>query len=335
MSSELLEKYLQGLCTESEKELVEDWYSKLENREKYPHVVPATERSQLLADALKNISEQIDEEEDRSTEVKRFPWYWLTGIAASVLLVLGLYYFQPLSQKNGGITSATLPAQSTVSILHFENKESRIIRHQLPDGSMVWMHKGASITYPEVFAANNRTVHFKGEAFFNIKKNKASPFLIKSDEMTVRVLGTSFNVKAAAQGKRFEISVVTGSVQVTTPDQESNPQRVILKPNQQAIFETGPKKLIAQNIPFQQKREIYQPISIKFNNSSINDVIGILEKKFDITIKLSDDKISQCRLNADFEQQPLPEILEMLCRSLEATYTIKGNLVVIDGTPCE
>ena len=153
--------------------------------------------------------------------------------------------------------------------------------------------------------------------------------------MTVRVLGTSFNVKAAAQGKRFEISVVTGSVQVTTPDQESNPQRVILKPNQQAIFETGPKKLIAQNIPFQQKREIYQPISIKFNNSSINDVIGMLEKKFDITIKLSDDKISQCRLNADFDQQPLPEILEMLCRSLEATYTMKGNLIVIEGTPCE
>jgi len=44
MSSELLEKYLQGLCTESEKELVEDWYRKLETREKFPHVVPAQER---------------------------------------------------------------------------------------------------------------------------------------------------------------------------------------------------------------------------------------------------------------------------------------------------
>lgn len=153
--------------------------------------------------------------------------------------------------------------------------------------------------------------------------------------MTVRVLGTSFNVKAAARGKRFEISVVTGSVQVSAPDHQSNPQQVTLKPNQQAIFETGPKKLMAQNIPLQKKREIYQPVSITFNNTPIISVINLLEKKFDISIKLSDPKIAQCRLNADFDQQPLAEILEMLCRSLEATYTIDGNLIVIEGTPCE
>lgn len=334
MSPELLEKYLQGLCTESEKSLVEDWYKTLENKERYPQIVPKPERSQLLSDAFKNITEQIDQE-DNSPEVRKFPLYWLTGIAASILLVLGFYYLQPLSSKSGQDPIAAIPAQSVAPILHFENKESRIIRHQLPDGSVVWMHKGAMITYPEVFATNNRTVQFKGEAFFNIKKNKVSPFFIKSDEMTVRVLGTSFNVKATARDKHFEISVVTGSVQVTTPDHQSNPQQVILKPNQQAIFETATKILITQNIPFQKKREIYQPISIRFNNTSINDVISLLEKKFNITIKLSDDKISKCRLNADFDQQPLAEILEMLCRSLEATYTIKGNLIVIEGTPCE
>ncbi|WP_159470551.1 FecR family protein [Dyadobacter sp. 3J3] len=334
ISPQLLEKYLQGLCSDHEKNIIEKWYATLETPGQYLESVAESERNELLENTLKNINQQIDLEEN-NTEIRKFPWSRITGIAASILFVLGIFYYQFAPKQSFDSIAANEKVSKKVDLVEFINNESRIVQHQLPDGSTVWMHKNAIIIYPKVFAENNRTVKFKGEGFFNVQKNKEKPFSIISGEMVVKVLGTSFNVKAVSAGKHFEISVVTGRVEVSAPDSESKTQQVILKPNQQALFELESKKLSFQEMATLQKKEIYQSISITFTHTPLRDAIRQLERKFNISIKLSDPGIAKCRISGDFEQQPLPAIMDMLCKTLEATYIIKENTITIQGEPCE
>lgn len=334
----LLDKYLQGTCTETERALVEAWYAGLGKEQNRQELISDTEKEEVLQDAFYQISAQLDhhEENDYDSPARRFLWRWVAGIAASLLLIGGLLYTQ-----NNPLETIREPSVATVteaeiaSPIEFINQEPRIVQHTLPDGSTVWMRPAARITYPQTFEKENRTVLFAGEGFFDIQKDRSRPFFIHSGEMTVRVLGTSFNVKATADQKLFEIDVVTGSVEVTAPDRQAKAQQLILKPNQQALFETETKRLFAKARQELLKNEIYQSSTFYFQETPVSEVIRQLESRFSVQIQLSNPAIAHCRLNADFENQPFPEIVEILCRSLESTYTIQDSTITIAGDPCD
>lgn len=330
----LLDKYLQGSCTEAERAQVEAWYAGLTKDQTLSDPISSTEKEELLKGAFRQISNRLDREEE-VIPVRSFPWGWVTGIAASLLLVCGLIYTQYNPAPPSSEQSASVSGAAIIAPIEFVNNEPRIVQHTLPDGSTAWLRPEARISYPQEFAQKNRTVTFSGEGFFDIQKDRSRPFFIHSGEMTVRVLGTSFNVKAASNQKLFEIDVVTGSVEVSAPDQKAKDQRLVLKPNQQALFETDTKRLFAKVQPELAKNEIYQPSSFHFQDAPISDVIQQLESRFAIQVKLSNPALARCRLNADFENQPLPAILEMLCRSLESTYTIQNTTITIVGEPCD
>jgi len=332
ISPALLEKYLNNQCTDSEKELVEAWYASLRGTTDYIGSLTEHKRQILQDETFLNIKDAIDASEE--TVQRKFPFSWLAGVAASITILLGIFFMYHQSSDKQNSISKQIAEKAPEDIFHFINNEPRIVRHQLPDSSVVWMHSEAAITYPKKFDRNKRLVTFTGEGFFDIKKDKSRPFSIQSGEMVVRVLGTSFNVNAQTTKKIFRISVVTGSVEVTAPDKEQKEQVVILKPRQEALFETQSGRLTSSAVPLQNKREIYESVTILFDNTPLNQVVSQLEKRFNIHISLSNPKISSCRVSADFEQQPLPLIMEMLCTALDATYTISGNTIMIDALPC-
>ncbi len=329
----LLDKYLQGSCTEAERVRVEAWYAGLPKDQNLLDPISNTEKEELLKEAFRQISNRLDREEE-VIPVRSFPWGWITGIAASLLLVCGLLYTRYNPFPTPSEQSATVSGAAIIAPMEFVNREPRIVQHTLPDGSTVWLRPEARIRYPQEFAQKNRTVTFSGEGFFDIQKDRSRPFFIHSGEMTVRVLGTSFNVKAASDQKIFEIDVVTGSVEVSAPDHKAKAQQLVLKPNQQALFETDTKRLFTKAQPELAQNEIYQPSTFHFQDALISDVIRQLESQFAVHVKLSNPALARCRLNADFENQPLPAILEMLCRSLESTYTIQDTTITIAGEPC-
>jgi transmembrane sensor len=197
------------------------------------------------------------------------------------------------------------------------------------------MHPKSTIKYHTAFAANKRFVVFSGEGFFDVKKDKTRPFNIKSGDMVIRVLGTSFNVKAIESQKKFQVDVVTGSVQVTAQAKSFDKQEVVLKPQQQALFELDSKRLISKTSPLQAKKEIYEPVSIAFEETPLKKVVEQLEKRFNVSISLTNPGLAKCGLTANFESQTFPNILEILCTSLDVTYIISDNNITISGEPCE
>lgn len=332
----LLEKYLSGNCTDAEKELVEAWYASLQGEPRYLDHLPDAEQTKMQEQTFGNIRRELHMAEERP--VRRLPWHWLAGIAASVLVALGIFLAGNLRAVK--LPEVTIKGQKTdpsraSPVTTFKNTGNQIVRHKLPDGSVVTMHPEAVIMYRAAFADDKRMVIFSGEGFFDVKKDKTRPFNIKSGEMIIQVLGTSFNVRAIESQKTFQVDVVTGSVQVTAVGKETERQQVVLKPQQQALFELETKRLTYKTLSPQTKKELYEPVTIVFEETPLNNVIEQLEKRFNVSISLANPGLAKCGLTANFESQSFPHILEILCTSLDVTYTISDNNITISGEPCE
>jgi transmembrane sensor len=332
----LLEKYLSGECTGAEKEIVETWFASLKGEPRYLDHLPDTEQDEIRQEAFGNIRRELNMAEERP--VRRLPWHWLAGIAASILVVLGIFLagnLKTVQLPKVTVKGTKSDPSKALSVITFENTGKQIVRHQLPDGSVVTMHPKSTIMYHTAFATNKRFVVFSGEGFFDVKKDKTRPFNIKSGDMVIRVLGTSFNVKAIESQKKFQVDVVTGSVQVTAQGKSFDKQEVVLKPQQQALFELDSKRLISKTSPLQAKKEIYEPVSIAFEETPLKKVVEQLEKRFNVSISLTNPGLAKCGLTANFESQTFPNILEILCTSLDVTYIISDNNITISGEPCE
>ena len=100
----------------------------------------------------------------------------------------------------------------------------------LADGSKVWLNAASSLKYPPVFNGASRQVELTGEAYFEIAKDKAHPFKVKTASQTVEVLGTSFDINNYPDEKNIATTLIEGSVKVT-----GEARQVIIRPGEQAI----------------------------------------------------------------------------------------------------
>ena len=343
---ELLEKYVSGQCTAEEALRVEAWYAAQKGDKDYLSTLSDLERQLLEEDTLKNIRSKMNIGVDNPNEwtpkkrlfgQKRKVWM---GLAASFLLLFSVgWYFWQSSQSTQ--SAATLfddvEPIKTAETVQFVNKEARLVMYQLPDGTQVCLHPNAELTYPKVFGAKSRQVTFIGEGFFDVAHDSLHPFLIQSDKMQVRVLGTKFNIKALPKQAIFQVSVVSGRVAVRSMSDKGkvNAETVILKPQQKALFDVATNHLTSVEVAPQIKKEIYEPISITFEDTPIQEVTCQLERQFNIHIQLSENALSKCLLTADFNHKPLPVILELMCASLDATYSLSGDTLILKGIGCE
>jgi ferric-dicitrate binding protein FerR (iron transport regulator) len=228
------------------------------------------------------------------------------GAAASIIFIVG-FWFNSNQKSERASQKVSIEAEperqfAQKNIIHFVNTKSRMVMHSLPDGSVVWMHSEASISYPKTFEQDHRSIQFEGEGFFDVKSDKKRPFIIQSGEMKIEVLGTRFNVKAPPREMIYEVSVVSGSVSVSAPNEVATTQKVVLETNQQALFETKNKRLTSNSVPHEFKKEVYESVTLTFEGTQLNDVIEQLDKRYDVRIHLVNPKMNTCRITADFEE---------------------------------
>lgn len=177
----------------------------------------------------------------------------------------------------------------------------------LPDGTKVWLNAASSLKYPEVFVGNTRNVELTGEAYFEVSKNKAMPFHVKSKFQDVEVLGTHFNINSYLDERNIKTTLLEGSVKV------SNSKSVrILKPGQQSI--AG----ISENSSIQLASEVdtddetaWKNGLFQFNNSDLKIILTQLERWYDIKIDYT--SIPDKRYNGMISRKvKLSEVLKML-----------------------
>jgi transmembrane sensor len=245
---------------------------------------------------------------------------WATGIAASLLIAFFIYSILP-SDK----IKSKSNAQNTVS-----TKRGSKSKVQLPDGTEVWLNSDSRITYNENFQGSIREVQLVGEAFFDVVRDETRPFIIHTDAIDVKVLGTAFNVRSYADEKNTETSLIRGSVEITlvkSPDKK----KIILKPNDKLIVNNNEALAVQKenegktNIPVMTLAKInyekkdssaVETLWIKnklaFDNEMVEDIALKLERWYDVKVIIEDEALNKVRYTGTFEDESLQQVMTVL-----------------------
>lgn len=326
---DLLERYLAGTCTPAEARRVEAWYAAFEGDPDFPEANDPGYTQRLWLRIRERIGQPVENDEATARPLGFRRWPLAVSAAATVALVVGFWFF---SEKNNASRRPAAPVLTeTERWVRLENPTRSIRKHTLADGSAVWLSPGTELRHAPTFGQNRREVTLQGEAFFEVARDTLRPFVIYAGAMRTEVLGTSFNVRAYPRSLRFEVSVVSGKVAVsgTRPD-----DRVLLEKRQQAIFDPANARLTRTQLPPSAKPQLWEPTTIRFEWASLGDVARALEDAFAVSITFGNPALKNCRLRADFTDLRLPVILELLCQATDATYTLDGRNVRIDGAGC-
>jgi len=193
---------------------------------------------------------------------------------------------------------------------------------------MVWLQPKTQLSYNQSDRVY-RQVNLRGEAFFEVKRDEARPFLIYSGKMTTKVLGTSFNVKAYPEAEKFEVSVVTGKVSVMNESEKE----VFVTPKQQVVLENKSDILTINELP-RNKTFYWELASLTFDNTSMEEVVDNIEHNFNVKIYLNPN-LKNCRLSGNFNQEHLSSILEIICKSIDSEYVMDGQEIFLRGSGCD
>ncbi len=339
--SDLLEKYLNGTATPAERDIVEAWYASLRHNPDYLGSLPETGQKAVREETFHHILRHLASENPDNMRVlpaarTRISRLWIRTGAAAALVIMAVSIGLWLSNSSPQAPHQSAVPGKMLSFVRFVNHEARIVRKQLPDGTVVRLHPQAELRYPAAFAADRREVEFAGEAFFDVAKDASRPFSITSGKMKIQVVGTSFNVRATPGQALFEVAVLTGRVIVGSVAENGaqTGETVTLLPRQEVLYNVETSRLTLHEQSTQPRQELYQPISIAFAETPVNSVLQQLEARFQVSFRLSNPALNRCRLTADFTDQSLPDILELLCTALDATYTMAGDTIMLNGEGC-
>jgi len=319
-SRDLLLRYLNGTCTDVERERVERWYAQL-NLEDAP-TYSGEEESELFERI------QAQTHPPKSTAFTTF-----LKVAAVVFLLIspGLWLYLH-RQKAVQITAPIAQTQLPQEIL-YRNQNGRVENYFLPDGTEIRLMPGAEVWHPREFPANRRDVRFSGEAFFTVISNPQAPFTIESGRLKTEVLGTSFSIRSLPESHVFNLTVTTGKVMVSMDYGQNN--RVLLQPRQKAILDHDRERLVVASLPADTpEMELWQPVALSFDDTPLSTVIGQLQNIFNTPIRLDNPDLGSCTVTVELKNLNLPDALSMLTLLLNVTYELRNDEFIILGDKC-
>lgn len=317
----LIEKYLKGNCTPEEVAAIHEWYNSFEEEQDPADFITFQQQEELKFRLLTNIKRNVASLEFKSKHknkrktVSRTLIYLLSGVAAMIILTVGVFFY---IQKES--------SSSDLGDVHVVNMTKTIQKVVLSDGSIVWLNPKSKVIYPQNFTSSLRKIQMQGEAFFEVKPDSRRPFIIFSGNVITRVWGTSFRIRAY-ENIPVEVSVLTGKVSVQLQTKEDS--ELILLPQQTATYLKA-NDLLKKGIEKKTSTmSIWHKETLTFDNEPIREVIKVLNTQFKVNISTGDEKLLDYVLKADFTDQSLPSILEMLRKSLNVENEISNDGIIL------
>lgn len=380
VNKEIIIKYLLGETSEEESLLVNQWLNENEKNRKIFNEIAFVWKTSGIAQNI----EQNDVEKDRKIFIQKIgelpgektmkptepvkrnlqlfmsntgpKYYQWLQIAAIFILAFCLswtvFYFMNRKSDTGSLAYN--------QIITTKGQKSQII---LSDGTTVWLNSETTLRYPSAFNDMKREVFLEGEAFFEVqKKGNKIPFIVKTSEIDIKVLGTSFNVMAYPDEETIETTVVEGSVYIIRKGvKSSSDQNIILKPNQKVtLLKKGSRVILseietAKPIMIKSTKAI-QPISptkkeqilisrkvdielhtawkddrLIFQSETFENICYKLERWYDVKIHVRNEELKKYRYTGKFvHNETINQVLEILKLTTPINYTFKQNDLFID-----
>lgn len=201
----------------------------------------------------------------------------------------------------------------------------------LTDGTQVTLNAGSWIKYPVQFTeGSERKVFLKGEAYFDVAKNRTHPFIVNTDAISVEVLGTQFNLSNFPGDSHINTVLVEGSVKVYEESEKDNkPSSMVLTPGHLAAWSNKEMKMTVEEVDVSMYTDWRNGI-LKFKNSPFHNIRKQLERHFDVRIENHNEFLERQIYTATFREESIIEILNAFKEDTPFEYEINSNNIIIN-----
>ena len=170
----------------------------------------------------------------------------------------------------------------------------------LSDNTVVWLNAGSRLVYPTLFRNKTREVLLFGEAYFEVAKNPGKPFIVKTSNIAIKVLGTKFNVSAYPEDNMIQTVLKEGSVAIRRNGANLFEKDVVIKPNQIASFDISSRKTDIYEVDAD-AYSLWTKGLISFDETDFVRVIKKVERFYNISIKFSDTQKEIMRISGKLD----------------------------------
>ncbi|MGV8135818.1 MAG: FecR family protein [Mangrovibacterium sp.] len=249
---------------------------------------------------------------NRFTQFKQLRKYAAIMILTLVAGTVG-YLLQKGIPKDppSGVVEYTVPYGSKTHI-------------RMPDGSGIWINAGSVIKYDQGFGNTNRNLQLSGEAYFEVAKKKDLPFVVRAKSISVKALGTKFNVKAYPEETNIETILLEGRVEVQ--DMKNKNEKILLKPNQKAGYSTIENNFSVSAIEDNSEISWYREKWI-IRNMNMLQFTKLLERRYNIDFEFEDERIKTYEFGGTIKDETLEQVLTAITYSAPVNYSLKNKHV--------
>ena len=194
----------------------------------------------------------------------------------------------------------------------------------LDDGTEIWFNSASELKYPAHFVGNERRVCLVGEAYFQVARNEAAPFIVETRDMDVKVLGTSFNVSAYEDEENSHATLVEGRVEV---DDKVNGEKVTLTPGEQALLQG--KEMVVREVNTK-LYSMWRLDRFTFASEDMEGVIRKLSRWYNVNFFFSNSSMKQKRFTGSLPTySDISQVLKMIEMTTDIKFQVKGNTIII------
>ncbi|MCF6349374.1 MAG: DUF4974 domain-containing protein [Flavobacteriaceae bacterium] len=316
-------KFIKEELNEAEKQHVIDWIRNHSDNQKRYNILKATYIASSFNETSTYNSDFFFKKFNKKVRVKNN--YKYVAIVTSFVLIsfFSFNYFNQTEVLNK--TSDQLKELVDINIINTVTSKGGNSNIILPDGSKVVLNADSKLSYPKIFNDSIRNVVLIGEAFFDIEHDSKRPFIVDANEIKIKVLGTTFNVKSYSKDEKIETTLVTGKVELI----KDNETPVILAPSQKAVFYKTQNKLKIEKVN-SSNVVAWRKGKLVFKNTSMKEVVIDLERKYNVKFTINSQKLLEYEYTGTFDNLSIDEVLKLLIISSPISYTIKDEKINLD-----
>jgi ferric-dicitrate binding protein FerR (iron transport regulator) len=316
---------LNGNPTKQEQEIVDKW---LKSNEKNRSILDNLFNTSYI-DSIKNeaydskeniysdISYRIEKNKSRRT-INIWKYIAAASIMISIIL-LGAYFYK--YKDASPVTIAQIQTKTPNGLT------SNIL---LGDGTTVRLNAGSELSYPAVFNGNERNVTLKGEAYFEVARDETHPFIVETNDIKIKVLGTSFNIKSYEDDEKVITTLLEGSISVENKNSSTkNESDLILEPNQQLVFDKKDKTLNIREVN-STLFVIWKDGQYYFEGEKFSDIVKKLERGFGININIKSPELNNLVFSGVFNKtETIDQILNSFKKNRRFVYVKNDTEITI------
>ena len=307
MEQKLLHKMFNGEATDNELTQIRQWVNADKmNRETFYH-------ERALFDALQlNAFQKGNHVRKQSVPL----WKWIGSAAAAVIALFLLYNIPVFTTKN---------IQPEIALNTIKVPAGQRVEVTLSDGTHIWLNARSEFSYPASFNENTREVRLKGEAFFDVAKDRNKKFIVNTGRCEVEVLGTQFNVEAYDDRESVKTTLVEGSVDV-----QAGGEKVRLIPHEQLQYHKNTAEMEVREVNV---REIiaWKNGWFVFDNTTLGEIVKTLQRWYNIEVEFIRPELEHLRFTGDLSRyDSFDAVIRMFEDTKKLNMSVISNRLIVD-----